>query len=106
MRNLDAAKPVRGLGRQFGGSLEAWLNERILTDRTRGDALGALPPQDAPNYYRTDLHISWRVAPCRVWFDVRNLLDRHNIVPALYNAEGGLEEEGRGVMLGVEWGWR
>ncbi|HET8731074.1 MAG TPA: TonB-dependent receptor [Moraxellaceae bacterium] len=95
-----------GVGRLFGPDREVWLNERILTDRTRGDALGALPPQDAPNYYRTDLHISWQVHPCRVWFDVRNVFDRHNIVPAVYNAEGGLEDDGMGLMLGVEWGWR
>lgn len=91
-----------GLGRRIGRLWELWLNERALLHRTRTDALGSQAAASAPNYFRTDLHLSRQFSSSRLWLDVRNLTDRHNTISALYNAEGGLPDERRGWRLGVE----
>lgn len=59
----------------------------------------------APDYWRADLHLEQVRPRWRVWGDIRNLLDRRNIIPSLYNAEGGNPDEGISLRLGGEWSW-
>lgn len=94
-----------GLGYRFLTDWEVWLNERILIDRTRSDTLGMTKSSAAPDYFRTDLHVSWKPGNYHLNFDVRNLLDRKNIAPSMYNAEGGLPDERVSVHAGVTKSW-
>lgn len=103
-----AAFPRYLLNLTAGRDWERWqcqLVQRIQLDRTMTDSLANLPVQDAPDYWRTDLHLERRFDRHRVWLDIRNLFDRQNIVPSLYNAEGGIPDEGLSARLGSEWQW-
>lgn len=91
-----------GVGRRLTWQWELWVNERALLDLTQTDALGNQAALPASDFYRTDLHLSRQFSAGRLWGDVRNLTDRHNTVPALYNAEGGLPDERRSWRLGAE----
>lgn len=94
-----------GAGREWDGGLNLWLNLRGQLDRTTTDHLAQLPVVSAPDYWRADLHLEHRQGRQRLWLDVRNLLDRRNIVPSLFNAEGGNPDEGVNARLGGEWNW-
>jgi hypothetical protein len=41
----------------------------------------------------------------RYWLDVRNVFNRDNIIPSLYNADGGIPDEKISALLGVERRW-
>lgn len=90
------------LGRPLGSAWTGWLSGRALLDRDDADAIAGQAAQSAPDYVRMDLRLERAVAGQRFWLDLRNLLDRRNIVPAMYNAEGGLPDERRSLRLGVE----
>lgn len=92
-----------GVGRSFAGGWELWLNERAMFDYAESDAIAGRSAPRAPDYWRTDLHLQKQTARSRIWLDLRNLFDRDNIVPALYNAEGGLPDEGFSLRLGIQW---
>lgn len=94
-----------GLGYRFLPAWELWLNERALLDRTRTDTIGMNTAAKAPDYFRTDVHVGWKPGQYQLSLDIRNLLDRKNIAPALYNAEGGLPDERLSVHAGVKWSW-
>lgn len=94
-----------GIGYRFATAWELWLNERALLDRTLTDALGMTRAASAPDYLRTDVHVGWKPGQYQLSLDIRNLLDRKNIAPALYNAEGGLPDERLSVHAGVKWSW-
>lgn len=91
-----------GLGRRLARNWALWLNQRALLELTRTDALGSQAAEPAPDFYRTDLHLERRLAASRFWLDVRNLTNRRNVLPGLYNAEGGLPDERRSWRLGGE----
>lgn len=59
-------------------------------------------PEDLPVYWRTDLGVS-RLMTDKTEFrlNIRNLQNRRNYVPSLWGAEGGVEEPGISVSLGV-----
>lgn len=94
-----------GIGHEWPGGWQAWLNQRAEFTRTTTDSLARLPVTQAPDYWRTDLHLEYRREAWRILMDVRNLLDRDNLIPSLYNAEGGNPDEGISVGLGAEWRW-
>lgn len=94
-----------GLGYRFLTDWEAWLNERALLDRTRTDSLGMTRAKAAPDHFRTDFHVNWKPRNYQLNFDIRNLFDRKNIAPAMYNAEGGLPDERLSVHVGVTKTW-
>lgn len=91
-----------GLGRSLVAGWSGWLSGRALLDRDEADVIAGQMSRAAPNYVRIDLRLERAETGRRVWLDLRNLLDRRNIVPAMYNAEGGLPEERRSLRLGVE----
>jgi len=90
------------LGRAFAGGWLLAINERVMLDVAEGDTLGAWVPPKAPHYYRTDLHLGWQQDNVRLAFDVRNLLDRDNIAPSMFNARGGTPEAGAELTMAVE----
>jgi outer membrane cobalamin receptor len=90
------------LGRSLAGGWLLALNERVMLDVAEGDTLGAWVPPKAPHYYRTDLHLGWQQDNVGVAFDVRNLFDRDNIAPSMFNASGGTPEAGVEVTMSVE----
>ena len=60
-----------------------------------------------PDYWRTDLHLGWHLpedpgAGGLVYLDVRNLLDRDEILPVPYALETGVPETRISVVGGVE----
>jgi iron complex outermembrane receptor protein len=91
-----------GVGHPLPRNWSLWLNERAMLDMTATDMIGSATPVRAPNFYRTDLHLEQQRPHCRLSVDVRNLFDHHNVVPALFNAEGGIPDEPRSLVLGVE----
>ena len=91
-----------GVGRSLAQGWSFWLNERAMLDLTRTDAIGNMQPLDAPNYYRMDLHVERRLDRYSMSLDVRNLLDRRNVDPSVFNAEGGLPGEPRGARVTIE----
>lgn len=94
-----------GIGYQPSPEWEFWLNERVLLERTLTDVLGTSEGDEAPQYYRTDLYASWTPGKYKISVDIRNLFDRKNIAPAMYNAEGGLPDERISAHAGLAWKW-
>lgn len=94
-----------GIGYQFSPSWALWVNERILLQRTLSDALGRNEGTNAPHFYRTDMHASWTSGRYETSIDIRNVFDRKNIAPAMYNAEGGLPDERLSAHAGLAWKW-
>lgn len=92
-------------GREWGDGWLFQVSERVQLDRTETDSLAHLPVREAADYWRTDLHLERRRDAWRLWLDIRNLFDRDNIAPSLYNAEGGIPDEGVSARLGGEWRW-
>ncbi|HEX5362516.1 MAG TPA: TonB-dependent receptor [Fluviicoccus sp.] len=92
-------------GREWGDGWQFQLTQRVLLERTETDSLASLPVREAPGYWRTDLHLERRREAWRAWLDIRNLFDRDNITPSLYNAEGGIPDEGISVRVGGERRW-
>ncbi len=74
---------------------------RAMMEMALGDAVGTYVPPDAPNYYRVDLHGGWQQGKLRGALDVRNVLDRDNVVPAMFNARSGMSDFGADVVLSV-----
>jgi outer membrane cobalamin receptor len=94
-----------GLGKKFASDWSVWLNQRMLLMQTTTDKLAAEPIVDAPDYYRTDMHVERQRQLWRYWLDVRNIFNRNNIIPALYNADGGIPDEKISALVGVERRW-
>lgn len=90
------------IGRALPGGWLLALNERAMLDMTEGDTLGNFVPPKAGNYYRTDLHLGWQRDDVSLAFDVRNVLDRNNTVPSMFNASGGTPEPGADVTMSIE----
>jgi outer membrane receptor protein involved in Fe transport len=77
------------------------LNERAMFDMAQGDTLGAYVPPKARDYFRTDFHLGWQRDDVQLAFDVRNLLNRDNVVPSMFNANGGTPEPGIDVLMSI-----
>jgi len=58
-------------------------------------------PDTLPVYFRMDLNVAHHINDdAFVWISFRNLLDRENVLPSLWNAEGGYQAEAFAVALG------
>ncbi len=93
---------------QFADSgIELVAKERVMLDYAEGDYLGTRRPPSADNYYRTDisvmkhLHSLMPDGEHTLALHVYNVFDRDNVVPSLYNAEGGLSD--RGISFALAW---
>ena len=93
---------------QFADSgVELVLKERVMLDYAEGDYLGAAKPPSADNYYRTDVSVLKQFDTMLMGGEhtlalhVNNIFDRDNVIPSLYNAEGGLSE--RGISFDLAW---
>lgn len=91
-----------GVGRPLGNGWHLTINERVMLDVAEGDVIGTVTPPKAPAYYRTDLHLGWRRDDIRIAFDIRNLFDRDNVTPSMFNARGGTAAPGTDVGMSVE----
>lgn len=94
-----------GAGYQISAQWSLWLNQRTLINRTEAGFLANMSPPHAPDYWRTDLHLGWQQGHYRSALDVRNLTNRQNINPSLYNAEFGLPDEPITIRATAEWQW-
>lgn len=80
--------------------------QRAMWNYTEADPTTQFSPDDARDYYRTDLHYQHRLNDqFEVFTNVSNLFDRDNTLPSYYGSEGGLPDYGRVVSLGVEVTW-
>ncbi len=91
--------------------LELVLKERVMLDYAEGDYIGTAKPDDAHNYYRTDLSLikNYRLnspeQQLEVFLNIKNLFDRDNTIASLYNAEGGLTDYGMSTSIGARLSW-
>ncbi len=92
-----------------GQALELALKQRILLDYADSDQLGNSDYPRSNEYYRTDFSVTKKLqhhkdAP-EVFAHFYNIFDRDNTLPALYNAEGGILDEGFRFAIGARWLW-
>jgi outer membrane receptor protein involved in Fe transport len=85
--------------------LHFYLITRIHLAAKEYPIIDSLPdPGDLENYYRTDLNINKGIGEgFEIWLTARNLFDRKNHLPGIWNAEGGIPDEPFNVSLGVRW---
>ncbi|MEZ5506823.1 MAG: TonB-dependent receptor [Gammaproteobacteria bacterium] len=63
-----------------------------------------IKPEPAADFWRVDLNLSHRLdASTQLFCNVRNLLDRDNVKPSLYNGQGGIADEAFSVSVGIRW---
>jgi len=78
--------------------------ERIMLNYGEADFISGEAPEDAKNYYRTDMNVTKKLTDKgTIYLDIRNLFDKDNTIPSLYNAEGGLPDRGISASVGVKW---
>ncbi len=89
---------------ELDAQLGVW--QRIMWDYTEADATSNFSPDDARDYYRTDLHFEQQFSKhVQVFSDVSNVFDRDNVLPSYYGSEGGLPDYGRVFSVGIEISW-
>jgi outer membrane receptor protein involved in Fe transport len=88
--------------------LHFYLITRIHLAANEYPIIDSLPnPGHLKNYYRTDLNISKGIGEqFEVWLTARNLFDRKNSSPGIWNAEGGIPDEPINVSLGMRWSFK
>lgn len=80
--------------------------QRAMWNYTQADPTANFEPEDARDYYRTDLHYEHQVKQSITLFsDISNLLDRDNTLPSYYGSEEGLPDYSRQISLGIEVKW-
>jgi len=82
------------------------LQQHIQLDQYESDYLstsgGLQKPGSIDEYWRVDLSLSYRVDPTQlVRLHIRNIADRENTKPSVYNSEGGILDEQRHIS--IEW---
>ncbi|GLQ30170.1 TonB-dependent receptor plug domain-containing protein [Litoribrevibacter albus] len=88
----------------FDGKVGLW--QRAMWNYTEGDPTENCSPDDARDYYRTDLHYQHRLNDqIEIFTDVSNLFDRDNTLPSYYGSENGLLDYGRVFNIGAEISW-
>ena len=91
--------------------LELILTQRIMLDYSEGDYLGTVKPQSADDYFRTDLSFVKGLdlfdmnTEHSAFLHVYNVFDQDNVIPSLYNSEGGLSDRGIGLDVGMSFAW-
>lgn len=92
------------LGYRWESGLEAYLANTFHQGATEG-AGGSGPgvgTQPLDDYWRSDLHLAKAIGPgTELSADLRNLLNRENRTPGLWNTENGLEDEARSLTIGI-----
>lgn len=92
------------VGYRWPSGLELYLANSLQRGASEGTGSATSDWGEAPlpAYWRTDLHLSRAITPnTTLSLDVRNLLDRADRQPAVWSNEGGLEDEGRTLTLGI-----
>ena len=71
-----------------------------------GDKTAATNPalvEKAKVYFRADLHIEKTFSPIvNAWINFKNVFDRKNTLPSVWNAEGGIQDIGFTASIGIE----
>ncbi len=91
-----------------GTRLELSIHERMMLRYRQSDTLGASLPTKAKNYYRTDISARYSLSNDSskekiLFATIQNLFDRDNVLPSLYNSEGGLSDLSRRINVGIRW---
>jgi iron complex outermembrane receptor protein len=95
-----------GLAYTFKDQQKLSIWQRAMWNYTQADPSVSVTPEDAGDYFRTDLHYEYPVSnQISVFSDISNVFNRKNILPSYYGSEGGLPDYGRWVSIGVEVNW-
>lgn len=86
-------------------NLDFFVTNRAWFDAKEGPAINLIPnPEDIDDYYATDFSTTWTYQErLQLRATVRNLFDRENAVPSVWNAEGGYQTPGLYGQLAVNY---
>lgn len=93
-----------GLGYDWPGeNLTVYWSNRVLWDMKAGPQTQSIPePEELSTYYLSNFNITWRPSrQLETWLDLRNIFDRDNHLPSLWNAENGYAGEPLNLSVGV-----
>jgi len=81
---------------------EFTLSNRLKMQMKEGPVFsGDASPKSLPLYFRMDLNITHHLADyASIWLSIRNLANRENYLPSLWNVENGYRDEKFSVALG------
>lgn len=87
--------------------LQITLHERVMASYRQSDTLRSTTPDKSGNYYRTDVGLRYQLqshgsSENYLYLTVRNIWDKDNILPSIYNAEGGLPDLERQLTAGLQ----
>ena len=94
-----------GFGYQWPSlDLAFFWNNRVMLEMEEGPISTVdADPEELPSYYRSDLHVDWKpFQQLNVWVDIRNLFDRDNYLPSVWNVENGYMEESSNISIGFD----
>ncbi len=91
-----------GIGYRMHNGTEIFLNNRVHLDTAEGVSSANFEAPDLPTYWRVDLQISQEITQhLQLTFNARNLLNRDNALPSLFNAENGVPDEAFSLSVGL-----
>lgn len=93
-----------GIGYRANRDLRLYLNNRLYLDREEGVSSTRTRFDELPTYWRVDMNATQNVTErMQVFINIRNLLDRENEMPSLFNAENGIPEEPASISAGFRY---
>ncbi|NRB40107.1 MAG: TonB-dependent receptor [Pseudomonadales bacterium] len=97
--NIDVGRQIDTWGSEF------YVTNRVYLNMSEGPELNATSgAKSLKHYWRTDFHISKQLGKSsKVYLDVKNLFDRGDFKPALWNNENGLEDLPRSFIVGLDY---
>ncbi len=84
--------------------IDIYVNNRVHYKAKEGKVFAPnfVRPPDLPHYWKVDLNVTKKVSPDLEFFvNFRNLFDRDNFHPSIWNNEGGIPDEQFNVSAGV-----
>lgn len=88
---------------QFNDKIRIQATNQWFGDYSLGDQITTSTPVPKANtYQRTDLHLEIALRPkWQAWLNVRNVFDKNNAYPSIFNGENGIPDIGLGFSLGT-----
>lgn len=88
---------------QLNDKISLQATNQWFGDYSLGDNVTASDPTPKANtYQRTDLHLEVELGPkWQAWLNVRNVFDKNNAYPSIFNGENGIPDIGLGFSLGT-----
>lgn len=97
-----------GVGYHINNTTELFLSTQLYDGHDLGDQISTngtnQQVEKGPFYIRHDLRLSKQVTSnITTWFNIKNLLDKENVIPSVMNNDGGIDDIHRTFSAGIKY---